>query len=182
MPETSEETFCYAEGESQGPGRQRLTPDKTVRINPPTLFWIQIAAIAGADRFLPLVRFDEPWLTWIGAELVIMGAVISVAGKIQFRRVGTNVYTFGKPGQLVTGGLYRVSRNPMYLGLVMAGIGAALVSGTLMAALVSAAFAATVRFWYIAFEEDAMRRQFSDEYEAYRRRVPRWLGRQRSVE
>ncbi len=40
-----------------------------------------------------------------------------------FQRIGTNVYTFEEPGELVTEGLYGISRNPMYLGLVVAGAG-----------------------------------------------------------
>ncbi len=38
-----------------------------------------------------------------------------------FQRIGTNVYTFEEPGELVTEGLYGISRNPMYLGLAVAG-------------------------------------------------------------
>ena len=97
-----------------------------------------------------------------------------------FQRIGTNVYTFEEPGELVTEGLYGISRNPMYLGLAVAGRGPALVSATLSALVLSTAFAAVMRFWYIAHEEAAMRRKFGDRYDAYRRRVPRWLGWRRS--
>ena len=65
----------------------------------------------------------------------------------------------------------------MYLGLVLAGFGAALVSATLAALILSAAFALTVRYWYIAFEESAMLQRFGEPYRAYCRRVRRWLGR-----
>ena len=112
-------------------------------------------------------RSRSPWLPWFGAGLLILGIAVSVAGKRHFQRVGTNVYTFEEPGELVTDGPYRFSRNPMYLGLVLAGIGAALVSASLSALVLAAAFAITVRCWYIAFEERAMRRQFGDAYEAY---------------
>ena len=70
----------------------------------------------------------------------------------------------------------------MYLGLVLAAIGAALVSATVSALVLAAAFAITVRCWYIAFEEHAMRRRFGEAYEAYCREVGRWLGRQRAGE
>ena len=148
-----------------------------MRINPPTLFLILVAAIVAVDQFSPLVAFAVPWLPWIGAGLIIPGIGISVAGKSQFRRVGTNVYTFEEPGQLVTVGLYRFSRNPMYLGLVLAGIGTALVSATLGALVLAAVFAIIVRYWYIAFEESAMQHKFGEEYEVYCRTVGRWLGR-----
>ena len=82
-----------------------------MRINPPTLFWILISAILAADLFLPVTRLDEPWLPWCGAALVILGIGISAAGKSRFQRVRTNVFTFEEPGEMVTDGLYGVSRN-----------------------------------------------------------------------
>ena len=150
-----------------------------MRINPPTLFWLLIAAIVAVDRFFALVTFDAPWLPWFGAVLVIAGVGVSVAAKRQFQRVGTNVYTFEEPGELVTEGLFSISRNPMYLGLVLAGFGAALVSATLPALVLSAAFALIVRYWYIAFEENAMLRRFGEPYQDYCWRVGRWFGPRR---
>lgn len=147
-----------------------------MRINPPTLFWMLIAAILATDRFLPLVRLDQPWLPWAGAALAIAGIGVSVAGKSRFQRAGTTVYTFEDPGEFVTDGLYGISRNPMYLGLVLAGFGTALVSGTVAALILGAVFALIVRFWYVAHEERTMHRRFGARYEAYCRSVPRWLG------
>ena len=114
-----------------------------MRINPPTLFLVLIAAIVAVDQFCPVVSFAVPWLAWLGAGLAILGIAVSVAGKRHFQRVGTNVYTFEEPGELVTDGPYRFSRNPMYLGLIVTGIGAALVSATLSALVLAAAFAFT---------------------------------------
>ena len=150
-----------------------------MRINPPTLFWILISAILVADRFVPLKQFDTPWLLWAGVALVLLGAGVSAAGKRHFRRAGTNVYTFEQPDLLVTDGIYSVTRNPMYLGLILIVAGAALISGTLAAGLLSAAFILVVRYWYVAYEEGAMHRQFGRPYEEYRRNVGRWLGRYR---
>ena len=150
-----------------------------MRINPPTLFWILVATIVAVDRFFPVVAFAEPWLPWCGAVLAIVGIGVSAAAKRQFQRIGTNVYTFEEPGEFVTAGLFRTSRNPMYLGLVLAAFGVALVSATLAALALSAVFALIVRYWYIAFEENAMLRRFGEPYQAYCRRVGRWFGRRR---
>lgn len=154
----------------------RSREGQTMRINPPTLFWILIAAIVVVDRFLPLIAFAEPWLPWCGTVLVIAGIGVSAAAKRQFQRIGTNVYTFEEPGELVTAGLFAVSRNPMYLGLAVAGFGAALVSASLAALVLSAVFTLIVRYWYIAFEENAMLRRFGESYQAYCRKVGRWFG------
>ncbi|MCY4500767.1 MAG: isoprenylcysteine carboxylmethyltransferase family protein [Alphaproteobacteria bacterium] len=148
-----------------------------MRINPPTLFWILIAAILAAYLFLPLERFDRAWLPWAGGALTVLGIAISVAGKMRFQRAGTNVYTFQEPDKLVTDGLYAVSRNPMYLGLVLAGFGAALASATAAALILAAVFALIVRYWDIAYEEEVMQRRFGAEYDAYCARVRRWSGR-----
>lgn len=148
-----------------------------MRINPPTLFWMLISAVLAVHLFLPVTRLDEPWLPWCGAALVILGIGISAAGKNRFQRVRTNVFTFEEPGEMVTDGLYGISRNPMYLGLVLAGLGAALVSATLSGLILSALFAAIVRFWYIAHEERAMRGKFGERYDDYCQQVGRWLGR-----
>ena len=150
-----------------------------MRINPPTLFWILISAILVADRLLPLMWFEVPWLPWGGGALIALGAVISAAGKRHFRRAGTNVYTFESADLLITGGIYGVTRNPMYLGLILIAAGAALASGTLSACLLSVVFALVVRYWYIAYEEVSMHRKFGLEYEEYCRNVGRWLGRSR---
>lgn len=152
---------------------------QAMRINPPTLFQIFIIAVVAVDQLFPLVTFDEPWLPWCGATLLVAGIGVSVAAKRQFQRVGTNVYTFEEPDKLVTEGLFSISRNPMYLGLVLAGFGAALVSATLPALVLSALFALIVRYWYIVFEENAMYRRFGEPYQSYCRRVGRWFGRRR---
>jgi protein-S-isoprenylcysteine O-methyltransferase Ste14 len=79
------------------------------------------------------------------------------------------------PQRLVTTGLYRYSRNPMYLAVTTMLVGWALGFGLrtlwLYAAAVSAAFVVRV----VAFEEPWLARTFGDEWEAYRGRVRRWL-------
>lgn len=52
-----------------------------MRINPPTLFWILVAAIVAVDRFLPLTTFAPLWLPWCGAVLAIAGIGVSAAAK-----------------------------------------------------------------------------------------------------
>jgi protein-S-isoprenylcysteine O-methyltransferase Ste14 len=79
--------------------------------------------------------------------------------------------------ELVVGGLYRYVRNPMYLAVLAAIVGQALLLGRLVllayAAVVAAAFVAFVH-WY---EEPTLAEQFGDRYQAYRRAVPGWWPR-----
>jgi len=79
--------------------------------------------------------------------------------------------------ELVVGGLYRYVRNPVYLAVLAAIAGQALVLGRLVlvpyAAVVAAAFVAFVH-WY---EEPTLARQFGDRYQVYRAAVPGWWPR-----
>jgi protein-S-isoprenylcysteine O-methyltransferase Ste14 len=110
----------------------------------------------------------------IGAILAA-GLLLSFAGARQFARRGTNIKTFDDPDVLVTEGLFRFSRNPMYLGFVLFLAGAAIYFGTLASFIVAVAFAVITDRWYIRFEEQAMRRKFGAAYAAYAASVRRWL-------
>ena len=153
-----------------------------MRIIPPILLCILVGLMVGADTFLPLIRFDPPGLLWAGAAIVVLGVCIAGPAMLRFRRAGTNFHTFKEPGVLVTDGPYAISRNPMYVGMVLAGLGAALITATLAGVILAAAYALVVRYWYIAYEERAMRRQFGERYDAYCRKVGRWLGRRRTIQ
>ena len=153
-----------------------------MRIIPPILLCVLVGAMVAADPFLPLIRFGEPALPWGGWALVALGVCIAGPAMLRFRRARTNFHTFKEPGVLVTDGPFAISRNPMYVGMVLAGLGAALITATLAGVILAAAFALVVRYRYIAYEERAMRLKFGARYEAYCRKVGRWLGRARPVE
>ncbi|MFL6217388.1 MAG: methyltransferase family protein [Actinomycetes bacterium] len=113
-----------------------------------------------------------------GVVLLVAGAGVLVHAFARFVAEG-----FGTPApvaptrELVVGGLYRYVRNPMYLAVLAAIVGQALILGRLVllpyAAVVAAAFAAFVH-WY---EEPTLAQQFGDRYQAYRRAVPGWWPR-----
>lgn len=151
-----------------------------MRIYPPILLLILIGLIVAVDRYVPLSHFSATWLYWTGGVIMIMGIGLTLAAKRQIRRAGANIDTFGEPGQMLTEGLFGISRNPVYLGMILVSIGAALISGALSAWILSAAFMVIVRYWYIAFEEDAMRRKHGDRYDVYCDQVRRWIGCRRS--
>lgn len=148
-----------------------------MHINPPTLFFATLGAIFAAGRAAPLLSFGAPWLWWFGLVSICLGIAISVAGSRMFARIGTNIFPFRDPDVLVSDGLYAYSRNPMYLGLVLAVIGAVLMSGTLAALILASAFAGAINWIYIPFEETAMQRTFGHSYQTYCQQVSRWIGR-----
>jgi protein-S-isoprenylcysteine O-methyltransferase Ste14 len=129
------------------------------------------------------VRALPAWwqpLRLAGAVLLAAGIVVLVHAFARFVVEGLGTPAPVAPTQeLVVGGLYRYVRNPMYLAVLAAILGQALVLGQLVllpyAALVAAAFVAFVH-WY---EEPTLARQFGARYQAYRQAVPGWWPRRR---
>ena len=79
--------------------------------------------------------------------------------------------------RLVVGGLYRYVRNPMYLAVVAAIIGQALILGQPVLLAYAAAVWVTVASFVRWYEEPTLARQFGEQYQAYRRAVPAWRPR-----
>jgi protein-S-isoprenylcysteine O-methyltransferase Ste14 len=125
----------------------------------------------------------EPLPYWapmrvLGGILLVAGLIVLVQAFVRFvvEGLGTPV-PVAAPERLVVGGLYRYVRNPMYVAILAAIVGQALLLGQLGLLLYAAATwliaAAFVRF----YEEPTLTRRFGADYEAYRRAVPAWWPR-----
>jgi protein-S-isoprenylcysteine O-methyltransferase Ste14 len=157
MPSTSE---------SRAP-RRRILP----------LAWLAIASVAALllDAYLPLVQWPgRPW-SWIGALPMLAGLAIAWVAVGGFRRAGTPALPFRPSTALVTDGLYRFTRNPMYVGMVLFLLGLALVLGSLGALLPVPLYALVIQKRFIEAEEAFLERLFGEEYRAYQRRTRRWF-------
>lgn len=130
-------------------------------------------------RRLPLTQWiAAPW-NRLGSLPAALGIAIDAAALASFRRVRTSVNPMvpSKATRLVTDGVFAVSRNPMYLGLLLLLIGWALWLGSASVWLVPPAFVAFITIAQILPEERALDQLFGAQYLAYRRRVARWVGR-----
>lgn len=145
---------------------------------PPLLFLGALLLGGVLDRLLPL-RFVIPGddtLRWtIAAFLILVGLALAVAGIRNFSRAGTPVPTNEPTLALVTSGIHRRTRNPIYLGLflIYAGIGTAAQSAWIL--ILTLPLAITIRYGVVAREEAYLERRFGDAYRAYKARVRRWL-------
>jgi len=119
-----------------------------------------------------------PW-NRIGALPIATGLVIAAIAVAKFRQSGTTLNPMepGKASHLVTDGIFRVSRNPMYLGLSLLLIGWALWLGTASPWFVPPVFVLFIYLAQIVPEERALEALFGASYLEYRRTVARWLGR-----
>ena len=145
------------------------------KILPPQLFYFALFVILVTDSFFPLVEFILYPFNLVGILIFAIGVLIAAQGKAQFKRIGTNILPFNEPDVLVTDGLFIYSRNPMYLGFVLALLGIAIFAGSISALLIAGFFAIIVDRWYINFEEKMLMNKFAEEYTMYKSNTRRWI-------
>ena len=145
------------------------------RALPPTYLVTAIVAILVLHFLVPIARVvPEPW-SYLGAVAICAGVALNLVADRAFKRRATTVKPFETPSDLITGGVFRLSRNPMYLGFVLILAGIAVVLRSLSPYLAVAAFAVAMDRVFIRAEEADLRQQFGEEWLAYRRRVRRWI-------
>jgi protein-S-isoprenylcysteine O-methyltransferase Ste14 len=115
-----------------------------------------------------------------GGLLVAACAAVLVSAFARFAREGLGTPAPVAPTEhLVVGGLYRYVRNPMYLAVVGAIVGQALLFGQPALLVYAALVASAVTTFVYGYEQPTLAEQFGAEYAAYRRAVPAWLPRLR---
>jgi protein-S-isoprenylcysteine O-methyltransferase Ste14 len=113
----------------------------------------------------------------VGAVLAAFGLLIDLVGIITFWRARTTINPIrpGKTSALVTGGPYRFSRNPMYLGLLLFLLAWAVYLSSWLAVILVPVFVIYINRFQIQPEERVMLSHFGPEYTSYQARVRRWL-------
>jgi len=146
---------------------------------PPPLIMLSAAAFLWLAT--PTLRVALPLpdyaLTWPALVLFLGGVAIDLISLFYFVRARTTVNPLNpeKTSVLVTSGLYRFSRNPMYLGMLLWLLALCLYLNNIAGLLVAAAFVAYINRFQIRPEERALQQQFGEAYERYQQQVPRWL-------
>jgi protein-S-isoprenylcysteine O-methyltransferase Ste14 len=151
------------------------THDRPRQLISPVLTVICLAAMLLLDRLCPLLYITRFPLNLAGLLPACAGLAVSFAAQRQFREAGTTLYPFDRPEKLVTDGLFRYTRNPMYLGLVLFLTGAWLLMGSLAPLGGVLAFVLIADRWYIVNEERRLAAVFGQAYRAYQAGTPRWI-------
>lgn len=150
-----------------------------LRIPPPLVHVAAFLAGVGLQQVVPLPLAPaghEPAVQAAGAAVLALGVVLAPLNALMFLARGTTLNPARAPKRFFTGGLYRITRNPMYVGLLLVHAGVALLNAQPWALLLVVLPFAAVDRVYIPREEQRMAEAFGPEYAAYCRRVRRWLG------
>lgn len=129
------------------------------------------AAIYGdaLRRGRPLARTPRS----VAGAVAATGLAMTAAGMSAFGTAGQLTGT--RQGPLATGGVYRISRNPQYIGTAVAAMAGAVARRSSIAAGLAGAYAAVCR-WWVPVEERTLEHRFGDDYRRFRAATPRWLG------
>lgn len=148
-----------------------------LKIPPALLFLICLGLMWGLDKwfiFEPLT-FDLP--DWIFDCFILIGGSIVLLGVIEFSRNSTTVNPH-KPQNttaFVNSGIYRFTRNPMYLGMVFILLAGVVKFGNGLAILVVPLFIFYINVFQIQPEEEMLQQKFGEEFLEYRQSVRRWI-------
>lgn len=145
---------------------------------PPVAQVIIIAIVMySISKTMPSLQFSFNGSTLIAVGLIVLGLCIGMMGIAQFRKAQTtpNPQALDRVSSLVTSGIYQYSRNPMYLGLVLALFGWGFYLSHVLPFVLVPVFMLYMTRFQIQPEERMMARKFGNDYQAYLMRVRRWI-------
>ena len=147
-----------------------------VMVRPPIAWLVAVLAGLVLDWLtpLPFMPIALP-AHWLGAIVFTIALALFAWAIATMTRAGSNVPTSKPTTTIVKSGPYRLTRNPIYLAMVVALIGLAIAFNSLWLLLTLAIFALVIRYRVIAREEAYLERKFGEVYRDYRGRVRRWL-------
>lgn len=152
------------------------TPDTAgVRFPPPLIYVAAFLTGAALELVIPTANLPPPIAITTGVLGVLVWLALDPRAMRRFQRARTAVPPSRPATTLVRGGPYRLSRNPMYLGMLVLLTAVALAVGLLWALALVPVVLLVVDWAVVRREERYLDRRFGDEYRAYRHHVRRWL-------
>jgi protein-S-isoprenylcysteine O-methyltransferase Ste14 len=150
-----------------------------VRIFPPAVPVLAILLAVGLDRVVPIhvgVELAAPARYWLGAAIAVAALLmLGLWSVVLMRRSGQTENPWSPTIRIVDRGPFSISRNPMYLQMVIVCIGVAIAMWSVWLLLLTPIVALALQRLAIRPEEAYLERKFGDGYLAYKRRVRRWL-------
>ena len=147
-----------------------------LRIHPPVILLLCLALVYGCSHYLPLLAMPSI-LFGVHWYISALGVLVALAGVWEFQKAKTTINPT-KPetaSYLVSGGIYRITRNPMYLGMQLIIIAAVFKFGNYFGFIVLPCFILYITQFQIKPEERIIERIFGEDYVLYKKKVRRWF-------
>ena len=127
------------------------------------------------DYFIKLPRFILPSYSYIGIGFFVCGILIIYWTWHTLKKTHTPISLIEIPNTLITCGLFKFSRNPMYLGTVLILLGIAIYFGKVTLFFAPLAYIITTNIFTISLEEKILKKTFGEEYLNYKKGVRKWI-------
>ena len=124
---------------------------------------------------LPVFQFIHEPVAYAGVVGVFLGIIMAAISAGTFKKAGTGIMPFDEATALVTGGFYRYTRNPMYVGMFLMLAGVAFLMGSIGATLPVLVFILIIRNNFVMGEERFLEASFGQQYIDYKSKVRRWF-------
>jgi protein-S-isoprenylcysteine O-methyltransferase Ste14 len=169
------ESSSTTTGASPSPTGTCGAPGRPWLPGPPKLFLLALVSMVLLNLLAPLVEPADATLRWFGLLPLAAGVFLNLAADAAFKRAGTTVKPLLPSTALVTSGIFRMTRNPMYLGMALILLGLWLAMGTPTPALPAVAFMVAIDRFFVRPEEEKLAVAFGSAFASYRARVRRWI-------
>ena len=148
-----------------------------MHIPPPVYMFLAIIGMHYGARFLPVLTFQFSEQYLLAYAFILCGIFLLLMTVLRFIRHRTTIQPnkLDEMSSLVTDGVNRFSRNPMYLAMLLMIIGSGLYFGTFLVIIAAPAFVMIINKVQIEPEEEALEKIFGQEYLDYKARVRRWM-------
>ncbi len=153
-----------------------MTDEKRGRGPLPPVYLLAALLLAVALHFLaPVTTIIPNPFSWIGVAIIIIGVLVVVFPAVSFTAADTTIKPFQESSSLVLSGLYRYTRNPMYVGMVIIIVGTDVLLGSLTPFIAPVFFVLIINKMVISVEEQMLEEAFGDDYRNYKKEVRRWV-------
>ncbi|WP_422860206.1 methyltransferase family protein [Flagellimonas sp. S174] len=148
-----------------------------IKIIPPLVMLFFAGAMYALAEFLPVGQFDFFGRKELAIGLLGLAVLVMALALFQFIKVKTttNPIDLTKTSSLVTQGIFKYSRNPMYLAMLLILLGFGLKLGNAFNTLIAAGFVYYMNHFQIRFEEEALERKYGKAYSIYKKNTRRWF-------
>lgn len=148
-----------------------------LKIPPVVLALISAVFMRLVSAATPHLTFLFPTRTLVTGFMVFCGAGVIILGAISFRRAKTtlNPMNPAAASSLVVGGIYRITRNPMYFGILLMLLAWAVFLANPLSLILIVAFVAYMNRFQIVPEERALDALFQEKFKTYKNKVRRWI-------
>ena len=155
--------------------KEQDRPNINPMVHPPVVVLLFIVIAYFLGRFVPFPFIPSTIWRNVGLLLTCIGFLLGISALLEFRKERTTLDPHGSSKQVVTSGIYRFTRNPIYLGFLLMVIGLPLNSGLIWGIILAPLYMIVMTRLIIEQEEAYLEKKFKDHYTNYKSRVRRWL-------